>query len=270
MLLGLLATAPAYAAGQGQIVLASASPAPRFMPLAGVRNGTAGVRTVAPMRSDRVAMQNGFMRLDRARLNPVRIQRAVATPAKAPEEKVVVTRPNARPQDTAVLDLFGDSAPVAPVMTQGRVRGHAWPLPVNATQKFTSGYGVRKDPFHGHQGFHAGVDLSAPMGTPILASADGVVSKVEQGARMGKYVSVQHRDGTESSYGHMSAQTVRVGQNVHQGQKLGEVGSTGRSTGPHLHYALSKNGQGFDPMMALNAPAQTGIRVASNGQRVIR
>lgn len=258
----LLAGGEVHAADGGPIVVASAN-APRFMPLAGARGGNAGVRVIAPLRSDRLAMQNGFMRLDRARMDTVRAQRPAAsrTVSVTKEQGVNVVRP----QDEAVLDLFGESEAQAPTppATGARVAGHAWPLPVNAKQKFTSGYGMRSDPFHGKAGFHNGVDLSAPTGTPVYATADGVVSEVGSGSRLGTFVRITHRDGTESTYGHMSRELVRQGQQVRQHQQIGAVGSTGRSTGPHLHYAMKRAGKPMDPMLALRAPAGTGIRVAS-------
>jgi len=261
-MLAWLVSTPSYAVDTSPIIVASASSAPRFMSLAGVRNGTSGVRVVAPLRSDRIAMQNGFMRIDRTQT--VRSARpVVATTRAAATAPVAVTRP----QDSAVLDLFGESAAQAPQLQRVAAGKHAWPLPVSATQKFTSGYGVRNDPFHGNAGFHDGVDLSAPTGTPVLASADGVVSEVASAARFGNYVRIEHRDGTRSSYGHLSRQLARVGQRVRQGDKIGEVGSSGRSTGPHLHYALTRLGHSADPMTVLNAPAQTGIRVATNVER---
>lgn len=241
---------------------------PRFISLTSARNGTSGVRVVAPaMRSDRAAMNAGFMRLDRDRLQRVRQQ----TPMSARTAAVSMTPTRATPViapqrpatgDNAVLDLFGDTGN-APLETSrlGRV-AHAWPLPNDAAQKFTSGFGTRKDPFHGRESFHGGIDLATSVGTSVLASADGVVSKVENGSRYGKYVSVQHKDGSESSYGHLSAQSVRVGQRVRQGQKLGEVGNTGRSTGPHLDYRLKKNGELVNPMSVLRQPSTMNTNVA--------
>jgi murein DD-endopeptidase MepM/ murein hydrolase activator NlpD len=247
-------------AAEAPIVVASAANAPRFYPLAGARSGQPGVRVQAPLRSDRLAMENGFMRLDRARLNTVSQQPRVVRPtAQAKEEAVRVTRP----QDNAVLDLFGESIPSQPRQL-GSV-AHAWPLPSAVTQHFTSGFGGRADPFTGKAGFHGGVDIAAAVGTPVLASADGIVTKVETGARYGKYVSIQHADGTESSYGHMSGQNVRVGQRVRQGQQVGALGSTGRSTGPHLDYRIRKNGALFNPMTVLRQPSGGGNRaVAAN------
>lgn len=245
---------------------AGAAVQPRFISLASARQGAAGVRVVAPaMRSDRAAMNAGFMRLDRARIQRVQIRRP-ASPAvsmAAPRTpRVVASRGNT--QDSAVLDLFGDSGNESVQPDRGSRISHAWPLPGNATQKFTSAFGPRKDPFHGRDSFHGGIDIACATGTNVLASAAGIVTKVENGSRYGKYITIAHRDGSESSYGHLSAQSVRVGQRVAQGQKLGEVGATGRATGPHLDYRIKKNGELFNPMTVLRQPSSTTTRVASN------
>ena len=269
---GLLVPGVAFAAADSPMIVADASAAvaKRFIPLASARQGMAGVRVVKPMRSDRAAMESGFMRLDRARQQIVRRQAPQSeTVAKADAVNII------RPADAAVLDLFGESAPteaVAPAVNRLGRTTHAWPLPRDVAARFTSGFGTRTDPFHGRQAFHGGIDLACPVGTTVIASADGVVTKVETGARYGHYVSVRHADGSESSYGHLSAQSVRVGQQVRQGQKLGEVGSTGRSTGPHLDYRLRVNGELVNPMTALRQPATTSTsRVANNsGVRIIR
>ena len=268
-----LAANAAHAADAPMIVAdAGRAVPPRFISLAPARQGVAGVRVVAPaMRSDRAAMNAGFMRLDRDRLQRVRIQRPASPPISmsAPRAApVVVSR--GKTQDSAVLDLFGESGN-EPMPRGGRI-SHAWPVPTTAAQKFTSGFGTRKDPFHGRDSFHGGIDIAAATGTSVLASAAGTVTKVENGSRYGKYVSVEHRDGSETSYGHLSAQSVRVGQHVAQGQKLGEIGATGRATGPHLDYRIKKNGELFNPMTVLRQPGMAATRVASNsrGVKIIR
>lgn len=244
--------ASAHAAPPGSLVVADAGSATqqRFMSLSTARSGTAAVRVVrpaAPLRSDSQALRSGFMRIDRARAVPLRRQAALPKPATA---AILTPRPAAVTKEDAVLSLF-DSGGERTTGMIGRTAGHAWPLPSNVPQKFTSGYGTRKDPFHGRTAFHGGIDIAASVGTPVLASADGVVTEVDSGGRYGKFVRVNHADGTQSSYGHLSAQSVRKGQRVRQGQKLGELGSTGRSTGPHLDYRISRNGAGFDPMRVL-------------------
>jgi murein DD-endopeptidase MepM/ murein hydrolase activator NlpD len=271
------AASPVRAAEESFVMADASSSQPRFISLDSARQGRAAVRAIhgtgvqaTALRSDRVAMNNGFMRIDRAQLTPVRSYRNMHLGAvkKTPVAVTRGTASTATTEDAEITSLFdggvNESVGFEQSLRQtgGRIR-HAWPLPVNVEQKFTSGYGSRKDPFHGRQAFHGGIDLAAKVGTPVLASAEGIVKRVETQRGLGKFVSVQHRDGTESFYGHLSAQNVRVGQRVMQGQKVGALGSTGRSTGPHLDYRIKRNGQTFNPMLVLRAPAATGIRVAS-------
>lgn len=276
----------AYAAGasaaDAPMIVADAGVAaqPRFISLASTRQGMSGVRVVAPaMKSDRAMMNAGFMRLDRERIHRVRAQRPPSPVLSMSAPRTPNPAVNAARARDPVLDLFGETGNIETNTAPAGRAQHAWPLPSHVTQKFTSGFGGRKDPFHGRDSFHGGIDIAAAVGTSVLASADGVVTKVENGSRYGKYVSVRHRDGSESSYGHLSAQSVRVGQNVRQGQKVGELGSTGRSTGPHLDYRLKKNGALVNPMTVLRQPSATTQRVAAargpsvstiNGVKIIR
>ena len=117
------------------------------------------------------------------------------------------------------------------------------------TAAFTSGYGVRSDPFKGRAAMHAGIDLAGPVGTPIYATADGTVR--ESGFHNGGYgnlVKLDHGRGIETRYGHMSAILVRVGQRVTRGQMIGRMGSTGRSTGSHLHYEVRIDTRAVNPI----------------------
>jgi murein DD-endopeptidase MepM/ murein hydrolase activator NlpD len=117
------------------------------------------------------------------------------------------------------------------------------------TAAFTSGYGVRSDPFKGGAAMHAGIDLSGPVGTPIYATADGVVT--ESGYNSGGYgnlVKIEHGRGIETRYGHLSAIGVSKGQRVTRGQLIGRMGSTGRSTGSHLHYEVRIDGRAVNPI----------------------
>ncbi len=114
---------------------------------------------------------------------------------------------------------------------------------------FTSGYGVRSDPFGGGASRHMGIDLAGPMGTPIYATADGVVSA--SGFNNGGYgnlIKLDHGRGVETRYGHLSALMVSAGQRVTRGQMIGRMGSTGRSTGSHLHYEVRIEGRAVNPI----------------------
>ena len=120
-------------------------------------------------------------------------------------------------------------------------------LPVNAP--VSSGFGMRADPFTGNQRFHRGIDIAAPAGTPVVAALPGRVISVgnEQGG-YGKTVLVEHDGGLRTRYGHLDSINVKVGDTVTSEKILGRVGSTGRSTGPHLHFEVIRNGVHVDPV----------------------
>jgi len=102
----------------------------------------------------------------------------------------------------------------------------------------TSSFGEREDPFNGEGAFHSGIDISAPNGTPVRATADGEVSDAAMGAGYGREVVLDHGHDVTTVYGHLSAIAVMPGQHVTEGQVIGYVGQSGRSTGPHLHYEV--------------------------------
>lgn len=112
---------------------------------------------------------------------------------------------------------------------------------------FSHGYGWRKDPFTGEREFHQGVDIVADRGTPVVATADGVVTRATRYMGYGKMVHISHGYGMATRYGHLNEILVRPGQRVSRGDVIGRVGSTGRSTGPHLHYEVFKAGRREDP-----------------------
>jgi septal ring factor EnvC (AmiA/AmiB activator) len=111
----------------------------------------------------------------------------------------------------------------------------------------TSGFGMRKSPFTGKRKMHEGYDIAARTGTPIFATADGVVSKSETVPGYGKLVVIEHGYGYRTYYGHNSKNLVRAGQRVVRGQKIAAVGNTGRSTGSHVHYEIRRNGVPVNP-----------------------
>jgi murein DD-endopeptidase MepM/ murein hydrolase activator NlpD len=116
-----------------------------------------------------------------------------------------------------------------------------------AAQYISSGFGYRSDPFEGNAAFHAGLDFKAPMGAPIYSAARGKVSFVGQRAGYGNCIEIDHGNGLRTRYAHMSAFRARVGDLVRPGQLIGAVGSTGRSTGPHLHFEVRLHGQPVNP-----------------------
>jgi murein DD-endopeptidase MepM/ murein hydrolase activator NlpD len=114
--------------------------------------------------------------------------------------------------------------------------------------RLTSPFGWRNDPISGVRRYHAALDLAAATGTPIKAAMDGRVSSVGLNSVYGKFIIISHTNGYQTMYAHMSATSVNQGALVSQGTKIGEVGSTGYSTGPHLHFAIYKNGRAVNPL----------------------
>lgn len=119
----------------------------------------------------------------------------------------------------------------------------------------TSGFGRRFDPFNGRAAMHAGIDMAGSHGEPIYASANGKVTQAGVASGYGKMVELDHGKGIETRYGHMSAVLVKPGQTVRQGQLIGRMGSTGRSTGTHLHYEIRVDGRPVNPKPYLEASA---------------
>ncbi len=125
--------------------------------------------------------------------------------------------------------------------------------PVTGELEFTSGFGVRADPFVGRPAMHTGLDFRAAAGEPVRATANGKVITAGWTGGYGRMVEVDHGNGLSTRYGHLSAIGVKIGQSVKAGHVVGDVGSTGRSTGPHLHYETRINGEAVDPQKFLRA-----------------
>ncbi len=115
----------------------------------------------------------------------------------------------------------------------------------------TSQFGYRKDPFTGERQFHRGIDIAAPMGSDIRSLAAGTVTMAEDRPGYGLVVMVEHDDGWRSLYAHCEATQVRPGQRIEAGETIASVGSSGRSTGPHLHLELHSSGHAVDPGKSL-------------------
>ena len=111
----------------------------------------------------------------------------------------------------------------------------------------TSDFGMRTHPILGSRRNHKGVDLAQPSGTPVYATADGIVSRAEPFSTYGNYIQIEHGGELQTRFGHLSGFAVFAGEQVHKGQLIGYVGSTGRSTGPHLHYEVRVAGEAVDP-----------------------
>lgn len=115
--------------------------------------------------------------------------------------------------------------------------------------RMSSGYGMRHHPVLGYNKMHKGVDFAAPRGTPIYAAGNGVVEKAGRNGGYGNYIRIRHKNGLKTAYAHMRkfAKGMSAGKRVSQGQVIGYVGTTGRSTGPHLHFEVLKNGKQVNP-----------------------
>ena len=121
--------------------------------------------------------------------------------------------------------------------------------PINGAS-LSSGYGMRKHPILGYDRLHQGVDFAAPTGTPIMAAGTGFIEKIGMNGGAGNYIKIKHINGYKTAYGHMNkfAAGLKKGSKVTQGQTIGFVGSTGMSTGPHLHYEVIFNNKKINPM----------------------
>ena len=124
-------------------------------------------------------------------------------------------------------------------------------LPVHEDHRVSSGFGIRTDPFTGGLAMHEGLDFVAVVGTPVVATAPGVVVRSERDSAYGNVVDVQHADGFLTRYAHLSARLVAKGDAVKRNQVLGKVGSTGRSTGPHLHYEVHRKDRPINPVLMI-------------------
>lgn len=123
-----------------------------------------------------------------------------------------------------------------------------WPV----RGRITSWFGWRSDPFSGRKTYHNALDIAAPIGTTIFAANEGVVSDSGYSPIMGKFVAIKHSGGWSTFYGHMSVIAVTPGQSVRSGTRIGNVGNTGYTTGPHVHFSIFKNGRAVNPSSLLN------------------
>jgi murein DD-endopeptidase MepM/ murein hydrolase activator NlpD len=130
-----------------------------------------------------------------------------------------------------------------PRLGQFNVRPSLWPV----DGRLLGGFGRRDDPFSGEQAFHTGVDISVPIGTPVRATADGVVVTAEFAGRYGRLIIVDHGGSVQTYYAHLSRFDVIAGQEVRRGQIIGAAGASGRASGPHLHYEVRLGGNPVNP-----------------------
>ena len=140
------------------------------------------------------------------------------------------------------LNLYRIAAQKAPFAT-----------PVKSSFRFTSSFGFRRDPKTGGRRMHNGVDFASSLGTPLYATADGVVTHAGWLGGFGRLVKIQHEFGIETRYAHLSRLNVKVGQRVSRGDRIGDMGASGRVTGVHLHYEVRVGGKPVNPMIYIKA-----------------
>lgn len=155
--------------------------------------------------------------------------------------------------DVSSLPLGEIEGPVPPMAQELKFQ---WPVGGVGNSYISSGYGNRMHPITHKHDFHAGIDIPAGLGTPVLAAAEGEVTEVNRGRALGNYIRIHHADGTETIYGHLRTASVHEGQIVQAGQRIGKVGSTGRSTGPHLHFGIVKGDKPLNPVAVLDMPME--------------
>ncbi len=163
-------------------------------------------------------------------------------PAGSAEELSIVDEANAVATALAQFSSARQALLTAPVQR-----------PVAGNLSMTSNFGNRIDPFLKRTAFHAGIDFRAPTGTPILAAANGTVTFAGSNGGYGKMVDIDHGNGLVTRYAHLSSIGVHEGQRVKGGERIGLAGSTGRSTGPHLHFEVRRGGNAVDPSRFITA-----------------
>jgi murein DD-endopeptidase MepM/ murein hydrolase activator NlpD len=126
-------------------------------------------------------------------------------------------------------------------------------MPVKDSFRWTSGFGYRKDPKGYGTRMHEGTDMAGSYGTPIYATADGVITHAGWDGGYGRLVKIRHDFGVETRYAHLSQIRVEVGQRVSRGDRIGDMGNSGRSTGTHLHYEVRLGGDAVNPMTFIKA-----------------
>lgn len=165
-----------------------------------------------------------------------------------------ITMVNGYPTEVKVLNEEVIKEPVTRVVRVGTKRTLTRISRTNfgvVVGNLTSGFGYRRDPISGVRKFHNGIDIAAPRGTPVYAYTNGKVVIAGWGNMTGNYVVIDHGGGLRTKYLHLSSISVSVGQSVKVGQKIGGVGSTGYSTGNHLHFEVTKNGVAVNPLLYL-------------------
>jgi murein DD-endopeptidase MepM/ murein hydrolase activator NlpD len=245
-----------------------------FYGLYGLTQQAAHLRT--EIENQRLRAENERQRLELEKLNN-RVEKVEDTSRKLAEKSGVVEDPGSVPgtggpaiplDDVGLATLAAKMSRLEEDMRAHeailRQRGYTptvWPV----EGKLEGGFGGRRNPFGGSgYEFHSGQDIEAPWGAPVIAGASGRVSFVGWQNGYGQLVVVDHGDGLTTRYGHLSHIDVQLNQTVSRAQLLGKVGSTGRSTGPHLHYEVRINDQAVNPLPYLLLSNKAAAVLASN------
>jgi murein DD-endopeptidase MepM/ murein hydrolase activator NlpD len=200
---------------------------------------------IAELRHKTLPADPGFSQVLQRQLAPV--PGALAAPASP--------APAASPTAAVALGQMFAPAPATPPVDVATAVGVEAPavaslggaLVMPAEGRISSRFGMRVHPITGRQRMHSGMDIAAPTGTPVRAAAGGVVSFAGSRGGYGNTVIIDHPDGTQTLYAHKHTLGVQAGESVRAGQAIGTVGSTGQSTGPHLHFEVRRNGEPLDP-----------------------
>jgi murein DD-endopeptidase MepM/ murein hydrolase activator NlpD len=206
------------------------------------------VRMAAKLRAttdSKIAVAASAMK--RLGLNPNRLQAGMGGPF---EPVVAVTAPQPAQADPQFRALFNSWKRLDQM--QQAIGGIPSQKPVQNVS-INSGFGVRSDPFRGGAAMHSGVDIPGPYATPIYATADGIVGRAGRAGGYGNLIELEHGRGIQTRYGHLSSMLVAPGTKIKRGQLIGMMGSTGRSTGNHLHYEVRIDGLAVNPIPFLQS-----------------
>ena len=169
-----------------------------------------------------------------------------ASRAAAERESIAAAKKAAEDKSNKeVQQVIKDNDNTTPPSNAVTASGYTWPCPGHTN--VSSGFGYRSDPFTGKQTYHSGIDIPAPAGTPVVAATSGTVAWANYSSSAGNWIGINHGNGVYTVYMHMSALLVSAGTSVSAGQTIGLVGTTGSSTGNHLHFSVRKNGVYVSP-----------------------
>ena len=230
-----------------------------FRPIGEIKRNVVASKPI-PLNGDRPRIKPLNHPSIKHRVAEMDVQKEKAAKPEALPETHMAARPAADSILPRALEPMQDFLPrvtepmnKAPISQQpdDGMMSYIWPIESNGRKEISSNFGPRKHPITGKRDFHAGIDIPAAKGTPVIAAADGEVTGVGTHPRLGRYVKITHADGTYALYGHLQNWSTKEGRRVKAGDRIGKVGSTGRSTGPHLDFSIRRDGKPMDPLPLL-------------------